>query len=311
MPAAHATDSGGSIRIPAANNGLFGLKPSRGRYPLGPDTGEGLAGLSTGHAVTLTVRDSAAILDATHGPAPGDPYAAPPPARPYAEEVGADPGRLRIAFTTVGGAGQAVDPENAAAVRDIANLCESLGHHVEEAAPDHDIGPAMRALRVLIGGNLRMLIDARLARLGRAQRDDDVERVSAAWAEEGRQYTAADYAGGVFLMHQLGRAYGRFFESWDLLLSPTLARPPLRIGEIDISTDDVGAYLDQLVDEAPFTIPFNMSGGPAMSLPLAWSRSGLPIGIHFGAALGREDILFRLAAQLEQARPWIGKKPPL
>ncbi|MEQ9639682.1 MAG: amidase [Alphaproteobacteria bacterium] len=311
VPAAHATDSGGSIRIPAANNGVFGLKPSRGRYPLGPDVGEGLGGMSTGHAVTLTVRDSAALLDATHGPAPGDPYAAPPPPRPYAEEVGADPGKLRIAFTTVGGAGQAVEAENVSAVRDVAKLCESLGHHVEEAAPGYDHRPAMAAMRPLLAGNLRMLIDARLARLGRAQRADDVEAISAAWAEEGRHFTAADYAGATFLMHQLGRAYGFFFADWDLLLSPTLARPPLRLGEVDMMSGDLDGYVDQMVAELPFTIPFNMNGCPAMSLPLAWSESGLPIGIQFGAAYGREDLLLRLAAQLEQARPWIGNKPAL
>jgi amidase/6-aminohexanoate-cyclic-dimer hydrolase len=310
VPVAHATDSGGSIRIPAANNGLFGLKPSRARNPQGPDIGEGLAGLSTGHAVTLTVRDSAAILDATHGPAPGDPYACPPPARPYSQEVGADPGRLRIGVTTVGPIGQKVDAEVADAVLDVAKLCESLGHHVEEAAPKGDFGPATAGLRVLIAGNLRGMIDARLRLdLKRAQRPGDVEPVTAAWAEEGRRYTSAEYAGAVMAMHRLGRAYGAFFESYDILLSPTLAKPPLKLGELDMRGTDVGAYVDQLVAEAPFTIPFNQSGCPAMSMPLAWSKAGLPIGIHFGAAYGREDTLFRLAAQLEQARPWRDKRP--
>lgn len=311
VPVAHATDSGGSIRIPAANCGLFGLKPSRARNPQGPDVGEGLGSLSTGHAVTLTVRDSAAILDATHGPAPGDPYACPPPARPFSKEVGADPGRLRIGVTTVGPLGQQVDPEVEAAVQDAARLCESLGHHVEPAAPDLDAGPALRGLRVVIAANLRGMIDARLRELGRAQRPADVEPVTAAWAAEGQSYSAADYAGAIMAMHRLGRAYGAFFERHDILLSPVLARPPLQLGEIDMSGDDVGAYVDQLVAEAPFTIPFNQSGCPAMTVPLAWSSGGLPIGIHFGAGYGREDTLFRLAAQLEQARPWRQRKPVL
>ncbi len=311
LPIAHATDGGGSIRIPASMCGLFGLKPSRGRMPMGPDLGEGLAGMATGHCISRSVRDSAALLDATQGPAPGDPYTAPPLSRPLLDEVGAPPGRLRIAMCTTDYLGQPIHPECAAAVEAAARLCASLGHDVEEARPDFSGLPLTRAWRVIPAANLWLNVQARARALGRAPAPGDVEPVTWAWMQEGRQLTAADYMEAVTIMHSLGRRMGTFLERYDLLLTATLARPPLKLGAMDMTTDDVDRYVAFLFDEvAPFTPLFNQTGGAAMSVPLAWNRAGLPIGIQFGGGLGDEPKLIRLAAQLEQAQPWADRRAP-
>jgi amidase len=311
VPAAHGTDGGGSIRIPAANCGLFGLKPNRARNPAGPDVGEGWSGLACGHALTRTVRDSAALLDATSGPAPGDPYWAPPPARPFLQEVGADPGRLRIALMTTSHAGNPVHPECIKGVESAAKLCEELGHHVEEAAPDYDVDTFRFAWRTIVAGNLRNALDARLESLKREQRPDDVERITALLAEQGRRHTARDYARALVIIHGVGRRFGAFFQKYDLLLSPVLAEPPLPLGATDMMSDDLDAYNERLFRLIPFTPQFNVSGGPAASLPLHWTADGLPVGIQFGADFGNEAVLFRIAAQLEKARPWKDRRPQL
>src|SRR6266545_165970 len=211
VPMAHATDGGGSIRIPASCCGLFGLKPTRARTPMGPDAGEGWGGASVGHAVTRTVRDSAALLDATSGPDVGDPYSAPPPTRPFLDEVGRDPGRLRIALTTRPWNGQDVDPECAEAARAAARLCERLGHRVEEARPDVDAGALGAASRIVVSANIRATLEARAAALGRELGPADVERITWARAAEGRASTAADYARSIGVMHRAGRVVARFF----------------------------------------------------------------------------------------------------
>lgn len=310
LPMAHATDGGGSIRIPASMCGLFGLKPSRGRTPAGPDIGEGLAGMATGHCVSRSVRDSAALLDATHGPAPGDPYAAPPLQRPLLDEVGATPGRLRIAVCTTDYVGNPIHPECAAAVQATAQLCASLGHDVEEARPDFAGLPLSRAWRMIPAANLWLNVSARARALGREPVPGDVEPITWAWMQEGRRFTAADYMETVTIMHSLGRRLGAFLERYDLLLTATLARPPLKIGEMSMTSDDVNRYVAFLFDEfAPLTPLFNQTGGAAMSVPLAWSSDGLPIGVQFGGRLGDEPRLIRLAAQLEQAQPWANRRP--
>ncbi len=309
VPAAHATDGGGSIRIPASNCGLFGLKPTRARNPAGPDVGEGWSGLSSGHAVSRSVRDSAALLDATHGPAAGDPYHAPPPERPFRDEVGADPGRLRIALTTAAPSGVPVDAECVRAAEDAAKLCADLGHEVSEAAPELDRDTVSWATNVIIASNLRNAIDVRLKALGREQRQGDVETITALWSEEGRKHTGADYARAVTVVHGVGRRFGAFFEDYDVLLSPTLAAPPLALGTLDMMGDDPKAYNKALMSHIPFTPQFNISGCPAMSLPLHWSADGLPVGVHFGAAFGGEATLLRLAGQIEEARPWSDRRP--
>jgi amidase len=312
VPGAHATDGGGSIRIPAAHCGLFGLKATRGRNPAGPDVGEGWSGLAVGHAVTRSVRDAAALLDATSGPAVGDPYWAPPPARPFLQEVGADPGRLRIALTTRHPAGRAVASDCRAGAEATAKLLIDLGHQVEEAAPTIDVDASLEALRVIIGANLAAGIGYRLKAMGRKEiQAGDVESITALWAAEGRRRSAADYAAAILAIHRLGRQYGEFFRRYDVLLSPVVAGPPPPLGAIDMMGNSLDAYFAKLFDYVCFTAQFNMSGGPAASLPLHWTADGLPVGVQIGADFGNEAVLFRLASQIETARPWSGRRPPL
>jgi amidase/6-aminohexanoate-cyclic-dimer hydrolase len=309
-PMAHATDGGGSIRIPASMCGLFGLKPSRGRVPQGPDIGEGIAGMATGHSVSRSVRDSAALLDATAGPAPGDPYAAPPPARPFLDEVGAPPGQLRIALCSTDFVGRPIDPECKRAVRAAGALCESLGHRVEEAAPDLSGLALYRAWRIVPAANLWLNVNARARALGREPHPGDVEPLTWQWMQEGRRYTAADYMEVVTTMHALGRRVAAFLERYDLILSSTLARPPIPLGLLDTTTEDVEGYVELCFERiSPLTPLFNETGGAAMTVPLHWSDAGLPIGIQFGGALGDEPKLFRLAAELEEAAPWRDRRP--
>src|SRR5436190_9339387 len=311
LPIAHATDGGGSIRIPASCCGLFGLKPTRARTPMGPDLGENWSGSSVGHAVTRSVRDSAALLDATAGPDVGDPYWAPPPNRPYLAEVGEEAGRLKIAITTKAWSGHPVDPECLAAVSRAAKLCESLGHCVEEASPILDEELHNKARRVVIGANTRTTLEARGKALGRELKPDDVETFTWAAAESGRQLTASDYAAAIRVLHQIGRIVGRFFTRYDLLLTPTMCEPPYRLGVLSMTgNNDPQAYLRALLGTIAFTSLFNTTGNPAMSVPLHWSANGLPVGVQFAAAFGNEATLFRLAAQLEAAQAWANRRPP-
>jgi amidase len=309
LPMAHASDGGGSIRIPAACCGLFGLKPTRARNPMGPDAGEGWSGASVGHAITRSVRDSAALLDATSGPDIGDPYWAPPPAGPFLAEVGRDPGRLRVALATTPWNGRRVDPECAEAARAAARLCERLGHHVEEVRPEIDAEALGQATRVIVGANVRAALELRGAARGRAVTEDEVERVTWLRAQDGLAATAADYARSVLVMHRTGRAVARFFTRHDILLTPTLACTPYPLGVLDMSTDDLDAFYDAVLRSIAFTSLFNSSGNPAMSVPLAWSREALPIGVQFVAPFGDEATLFRLGAQLETAQPWADRRP--
>ena len=309
VPMAHATDGGGSIRIPASCCGLFGLKPTRARNPMGPDVGEGWSGASVGHAVTRTVRDSAALLDATSGPDVGDPYWAPPAARPFLDEVGRDPGRLRIAIATKAWNGQPVDAECVEAATAAARLCERLGHHVEEATPEIDAGALGAASRVIVGASVRAALEARAAALGRELTAGDVERITWARATDGHTARAADYARSIIVMHRTGRAVARFFTRHDILLTPTMCRPPYPLGVLDLSAEDERAFTTAILGTIAFTSLFNSSGNPAMSVPLAWAKNGLPIGVQFVAPFGDEASLFRLGAQLETAQPWAQRRP--
>jgi amidase len=311
VPAAHATDGGGSIRIPASACGLFGLKPTRARTPSGPDVGESWNGFGSGHAITRTVRDSAALLDATSGPDIGDPYCAPPQQRPFLMEVATDPGRLKIAFTDRPWNGHAVDPDCSAAVASAARLCEELGHRVEEARPEWDEPARAAAALVIVGAHTLGLFQMRGEALGRAVGPDDVEPGAWAVAEIGRQHGAADYARAIRVVHAMGRQVGRFFTQWDLLLTPTMCSPPHPLGVLSLSASDTAAYRDALIGSIAFCAPFNGSGHPAMSVPLHWTRGGLPVGVQFVGAFGAEAVLFQLAGQLEQARPWASKRPSL
>jgi len=311
LPMAHATDGGGSIRIPASACGLFGLKPTRARNPMGPDAGEGWSGASIGHAVTWSVRDSAALLDATSGPDIGDPYWAPPPARPFLEEVGRDPGRLRIALTATPWLAGPVDPECAEAVRGAAKLCASLGHHIEEARPQFDETAWGQASRTIVVASLTFTLETRAAALGRPLSQDDVERITWERVQEARAFSAADYARAIHTVHRTGRAVARFLEHYDILLTPTMAKPPHPLGVLSLSNPDSAAFLAARTASVGFTALFNSSGHPAMSVPLAVSKSGLPLGVQFVARFGDEATLFRLASQLEAAQPWKDRRPPL
>jgi amidase/6-aminohexanoate-cyclic-dimer hydrolase len=311
LPMAHASDGGGSIRIPASCCGLFGLKPTRARTPLGPDVGESWSGASIGHAITRTVRDSAALLDATAGPDIGDPYWAPPQTGPFLAEVGREPGRLRIALATAPWNGKHVDAECAEAARAAAWLCERLGHQVEEAKPEIDMEALALALRVIVGANVRNVLNLRGTARGRAISEDDVERVTWLRARDADGFTAADYARSLLVMHRTGRAVARFFTGYDVLVTPTMACTPYPLGVLDMSTDDLDGFYEALLRSIAFTSLFNATGNPAMSVPLAWSRDGLPIGVQFVAPFGDEARLFRLAGQLETARPWADRRPPV
>lgn len=309
LPAAHGSDGGGSLRVPSSNGGLFGYKPTRARTPAGPDAGEGWSGLSLEHAVARSVRDSAAILDATQGPAPGDPYFAPQRDRSFLSEVGEEPGRLRIALTTKGKLGEAIDPECIQVARDAARLCESLGHDVVEAEPDYDAEAVRWALKVIITSNMANV----LATVGRARKravvEGEVERVTWQWAEEGKRMSGADYARAVQVLHATGRRVAAFFDRFDAALSPTLASPPLKLGVVNMMRNDPEAFFDDLFDRLPFTPLYNVTGGPAMTVPLHWTASGMPVGVQFGGDFGDDATLFRLASQLEAAQPWIGRFP--
>jgi amidase len=326
VPMAHGSDGGGSIRIPASCCGLFGLKPTRGRNPFGPDYGEGWHGMVQEHCISRSVRDSAALLDATAGPDLGAPYAAAPPSRPFAEEAGREPGRLRIAFTARSLLGRDVHPDCVAAVEKAAKLCESLGHIVEEGAPPIDRAQVTHAYLVLTSAETAAAIDGGARLLGRDPDPSQFEAGTWFFAQAGRAHTAAELAAAVHVMHAQGRSVARWFETRDVLLTPTLAQPPLPIGALEPRPLERAALtalrlvpsrralrlaLEQLAERAfefaAFTPLANLTGQPAMSVPLHWSAAGLPIGTQFVGRVGEEGLLLRLAAQLERAQPWFEK----
>jgi len=312
VPMAHANDGGGSIRIPAANCGLVGLKPSRQRTSEGPLAGDFMSGLTSELCVSRSVRDTAALLEAVHGQAPGDPYVAPPPLRPYTEEVGADPGKLRIALWTETVIDQDADPEVVLAARAAGETLQGLGHAVEE--------PDMSALQSLD------MVEPFLVRwaAGQAQALDqlgmvggapigpnDVEPLTWALAEIGRARSSGEYLAAVGQHQAMTRMIAGVHESgFDLLLTPTLGEPPPPLGTFDDSGPDPMAAFERAFLDGCFTAAFNATGRPAISLPLHWSEDGLPIGVQLVARLGREDLLLRVAAQLEAAVPWADRTPP-
>jgi amidase/6-aminohexanoate-cyclic-dimer hydrolase len=290
---------------------VFGLKPTRARIPLGPDRGEGWGGFSCNHVVSISVRDSAVMMDALGGPELTSIYHAPPPARPYAEEVRREPGRLRIAFTDKHTYDDGtLDPEVAQAVRDVAGMLEKLGHHVEERAPKIPTnGPEVMSL--IVGANVAQPVGMCERRLGRPMTDADFEALTLAMARNAQKSTSVDYVAAQTAAFLISRVLYEFFATCDVFLSPTLCRLPLRLGELNSMSSDFSVIPQILRSYIPGTAMFNMSGQPAMSVPLAWSKSGLPIGMMFAARFGDEATLFRLAGQLEQERPWKAKLPPV
>jgi len=310
LPLAHASDGGGSIRIPASACGVFGLKPTRARTPCGPDRGEGWAGFSGGHVVSISVRDSAAMLDAIAGPELSSPYHAPMQERPFAEEVRREPGRLRIAFTDKSPYGDAMDSEVAHRVRDVAAFLGKLGHHVEERAPRLPADPA-EVIGAIVGANTAMSVRLAEQRFGRKMTTDDFEVLTLASARRGETATATDYVAAQLGAFQISRALSEFMATCNVFLCATLCTPPLRLGEINPMSQDLSHIAPILRRYMPATSMFNMSGQPAMSVPLAWNSAGLPLGMMFAARFGDEATLFRLAAQLEQEQPWRTKIPPV
>ncbi|HEY1836686.1 MAG TPA: amidase [Rhizomicrobium sp.] len=309
VPAAQASDGGGSIRIPASCCGLFGFKPSRGRVSMAP-LGEGWGGLTVLHAETRTVRDSAAILDISCQPQPGDIYSLAPPATPFAQEVGRDPGKLRIGFLPTNLYGGAMDEAVAAGVREAAHLCERLGHHVEEVMPPIDIRDMATAVLVVIATAVVNSLETEAERRGRPIAHGEVERVTRTLYEQGKSHTALQYQRALQQLHTMARRTAPFFEKYDVMLLSTLGRLPLPVGLLKNGDEDLAELTTRFYDYGPNTQLFNVTGQPAMSVPLAWSADNIPIGIQFAGRVGEETTLFRLAGQLEREKPWADRRPP-
>lgn len=312
-PMAHANDGIGSIRIPASNCGLFGLKPNRHRLPLGPLIGDAPGSRGVEFVLTRTVRDAACLLDAVHGADVGACSWAPPPGRPYAQELARPRKGLRIAVMTASFSGAAVDPDCAQAVRTTAALCEALGHHVEEAAPDVDFAAFRRAIRLESNANSTAGLEMVAEATGRRLSPEVLEPFTWRIYLEGKTATAEDYARTQVTYGTIQRQMGAFFQRYDVLLTPMLAKPPPEIGWLGQGPDDYDGFWDRFCGDAysPFAGVFNVTGHPAASVPLSTSRGGLPVGTQVVARFGEEDVLLNLAAQLETAAPWIGRRPPL
>jgi Asp-tRNA(Asn)/Glu-tRNA(Gln) amidotransferase A subunit family amidase len=306
VPLAHASDGGGSIRIPASCCGLFGLKPSRGRNL----TGDTWAGLGVFHAVTRTVRDSAALLDAICGPPRHLPYSLPKPETPFLAAVGRAPGRLRIAWTARTPEDVPLHPDCRAAVERAATLAAQLGHEVEEAAPDIDYGMLRQAMIAIVTANMAEALAPGNAVLPEGAGEDDVEPMTWRFAQHGGAVSAPQYLRALRGIRSIGERLHDFLQRYDLLLTPTMAQPPLRLGALDAVGDDFDGFNRAIQPYVTFTQMFNMSGQPAASLPLHWTVEGLPVGVQIAAPLGEEARLLALAAQLEAASPWFDRRPP-
>jgi amidase len=309
VPVAHATDGGGSIRIPASCCGLVGLKPTRGRTPLGPDVGEGWGGMAVGHIVSRSVRDTTLMLDLTHGPAKGDPYHAPAFSGSFLDGLARDPGPMRVAVDLLPVSGGPVHEECRAAVGHTATLLESLGHHVETASPNFDRNLFMRATDTIVLANVANNIYARAERLGVKAGPENVEQLTLRLTQIGRTITADLYARAILHIHAIGRVMETFFDSYDLILSPTLLRPPVPLGFLDTNSEDGETYGERFRSFWGFTSLYNATGEPAISLPLHWSEDGLPIGVQLAAPFGDEARLLKVAAQIERAVGGFNRRP--
>jgi amidase len=312
VPIAHGSDAGGSIRWPAAWCGVFGLKPTRARNPLGPDRTEGCAGLTVAHMLTVSVRDSAAALDALNGRDTGAPYVAPAASRSYLDELERDPGPLRIGLMLDAPDGRDVDPRCRRAAIDTAALCEQLGHHVEEAAPMYDVETLVREFEGVTWDGNAATLDALQAELGRTATENDFDPITWWLMQRGRTRTASDHINGLGRLHRVAREAAAFFDTFDMLLSPTNPTPAATHEELSPNPDQVEwVWANRELGGGIFMLLANTTGQPAMSVPLVWTDEGLPVGSHFTAGLGREDVLLQLAGQLERARPWAGRIPAI
>lgn len=311
VPLAHASDSGGSIRWPAAWCGLFGLKPTRGRTSLGPDAAEGCAGLPVAHVLTRTVRDSAAALDILSGPMPGDPFMPPRWGRSFLEEAAQPPGRLRIGFSVDAPDGQPVHDACREAVMVAARNCEALGHIVEEAAPNYDAASLAREFEGITFDANAASADDWGDRLGHAANDEDIEPLSWFLIERGRRRSASQHVRSVRRLQRLARDASAFFSVYDAFLTPTNPTPAARHEELTPTRENVEEIWRRELGGGTFLLLANVTGFPAMSVPAHWSDDGLPVGAHFLGNFAREDILFSLGTLLEQSMPWAGRRPPV
>lgn len=332
VPLAHGSDGGGSIRMPASCCGVFGLKPTRGRNPIGPDFGEAWRGLVCDHVLTRSVRDSAVMLDATAGPDVGALYYAEPPARPFLNEVGADPGKLRIAFTSEPFLGGIADKDCVKGLEATAKLCQDLGHEVVEAAPQINGKAFAKAFLTIVCVETRATIEEGEVLLNRKASFKDFEPSTWALGLLGRQCRAPEFSRSLNLVQHTARQIGEFFERYDVMLTPTLAMPPLVTGALQpkgiqavamklLGSLNAGGLINTLsgidvlakhvFEFMPYTPLFNVTGQPAMSVPLYWNDEGLPIGMQFVGRYGDEATLLRLAGQLEKAQPWSERVPPV
>lgn len=313
IPLAHASDGGGSIRIPAGCTGLFGMKPSRGRTPMGPATTEGWNGQSTVHAVSRSVRDSAALLDVTHGREIGSRYVAPAPDSTFLSALDSDPKPLKIALWTTAPNGTKPDPDAQAGLDKTRALLEALGHHVEEAGPQLDGEMLGKSLMVTVSAAIAMVMEARGEALGRELGPEDMEPVTARFVELGNTIPMKELMKATQASITAGLIYEQFLVDggYDMVLSPTLSRVPDKTGVLSLNPADMAAYTEAVTSFAPWCAISNQAGSPAMSVPVHWTDANLPIGMMFGAHTGNEWELFQLAGQLERAAPWANRRPPV
>ncbi len=311
VPLAHANDGGGSIRIPAGACGLVGLKPSRGRHSHGPDFMEALDGLAVDLVVSRTVRDTAASLDAVRGYASGDPYAEPPAPDSYLEAIKRKPKQLRIAITLKKLDGTAMHADCVAAVKHAATACEKLGHIVDEATPALDHPRLMETFVTMWSGGLAAGIDTIAKLTGQTPSRQVFEGLTWSMYQAGKTILASDYLQAKGLINAVAREMGRFHQTYDVWLTPTLSRPPEKNGVFDFDNIDLTKSFDPQIDYVAFTPVQNATGAPAMNIPLYWNKQGLPVGTQFVAPFGDELTLLRLAAQLEKANPWFERYPKM
>jgi amidase len=311
VAAGHASDGGGSIRIPSSCCGLVGFKPTRGRNSYAPQLGDVAGGILCDHVVTRSLRDSAAILDLTAGPMPGDPNIPPAGPRPYSRELQCGPGRLRIGLGTVSLTGENAHADCIQAVRNTAQLCEELGHDVEPAGPQLNSEQLFKSFGGVMTGYLGWSIRKWAARTGREPAENEFEAVTWRMYRHSLGQTSADYLLAWQKLQECCRQFAAFFDRYDIWLTPTLAKPPVPIGYFSYSYETRFQHIERLGHFTGFTMISNASGHPAVSLPLHWNEDGVPIGVQLTGRFGDEATLFRLAGQLEQARPWTDRHPPV